>query len=182
MVKQTVINARLAQALALARHKDAIVLCDGNMPIPEGCNVVDVSLVRGVPTLLQTLKAVLNDLVAERYQVFELMPQYNPDMYQAIQQLVPQLPGGTISQAELNEQMLRAKAVVRTGDMGSCCTMVLYSASGMETSISNALSNASPTICCLRASTPFFASIRAMRSMLSTLSWQLLTPTRMRSL
>ena len=132
MVKQTVINARLAQALALARHKDAIVLCDGNMPIPEGCNVVDVSLVRGVPTLLQTLKAVLNDLVAERYQVFELMPQYNPDMYQAIQQLVPQLPGGTISQAELNEQMLRAKAVVRTGDMGSCCTMVLYSASGME--------------------------------------------------
>lgn len=37
MVKQTVINARLAQALALARHKDAIVLCDGNMPIPEGC-------------------------------------------------------------------------------------------------------------------------------------------------
>ena len=41
MVKQTVINARLAQALALARHKDAIVLCDGNMPIPEGCNVVD---------------------------------------------------------------------------------------------------------------------------------------------
>ena len=85
MVKQTVINARLAQALALARHKDAIVLCDGNMPIPEGCNVVDVSLVRGVPTLLQTLKAILNDLVAERYQVFELMPQYNPEMYQAIQ-------------------------------------------------------------------------------------------------
>ena len=35
-------------------------------------------------------------------------------------------------QAELNEQMLRAKAVVRTGDMGSCCTMELYSASGME--------------------------------------------------
>ena len=32
----------------------------------------------------------------------------------------------------MNEQMLRAKAVVRTGDMGSCCTMVLYSASGME--------------------------------------------------
>ena len=88
MVKQTVINARLAQALALARHKDAIVLCDGNMPIPESCNVVDVSLVRGVPTLLQTLKAVLNDLVAERYQVFELMPQYNPQIYQRICELL----------------------------------------------------------------------------------------------
>lgn len=132
MIKQTVINAQLCQALALARHKDAIVLCDANMPIPAGCNLVDVSLVRGLPTLLETLKAILNDFVAERYQVFELMPQYNPSMLAAIQEAVPQLPGGTISQAELTEVMRSAKAVVRTGDFGSCCTMVLYSASGMD--------------------------------------------------
>ena len=66
MIKSCVINGELSHALALARHKDAIVLCDANMPIPEGCRVIDVSLVRGIPTLLQTLKAVLNDLVAER--------------------------------------------------------------------------------------------------------------------
>ena len=94
--------------------------------------MIDVSLVRGIPTLLQTLKAVLNDLVAERYQVFELMPQYNPEMYQTIRGMLEKLPGGTISQRELQEVMLRAKAVVRTGDFGSCCTMVLYSASGMD--------------------------------------------------
>lgn len=132
MIKNTVINAELGYALATARHKDAIVICDANMPIPDGCNVVDVSLVRGVPTLLQTLRAILNDLVAERYEVFELMPQYNPQMLQAIEALVPQLPGGTISQEKLTETMQRAKAVVRTGDFGSCCTMVLYSASGMD--------------------------------------------------
>lgn len=132
MIKHSVINGALGHALALARHKDLIVLCDANMPIPRGCEVVDLSLVRGVPTLIQTLKAVLNDLVAEGYQVFELMPRYNPEMYERIQALLPMLQGGTISQSELEDAMLRAKAVVRTGDFGSCCTMVLSSASGMD--------------------------------------------------
>ncbi|MBQ8647969.1 MAG: RbsD/FucU family protein [Oscillospiraceae bacterium] len=132
MIKQTVINAGLCHALAEARHGDAIVLCDANMPIPAGCRVIDLSLMRGVPTLLQTLRAVLSDLVAERYEVFDLMPQYNPQMQQAIRALVPQLPGGTIGKAELTALMPRARAVVRTGDLGSCCTMVLYSASGMD--------------------------------------------------
>ena len=45
MIKNTVINAELGYALATARHKDAIVICDANMPIPDGCNVIDVSLI-----------------------------------------------------------------------------------------------------------------------------------------
>ena len=132
MIKHSIIHAELSGALASARHKDIIVICDANMPIPDGCHVIDVSLVRGVPTLLQTLQAVLNDLVAERYEVFELMPQYNPEMYKTIKELLSKLPGGTVSQEKLCECMCRAKAVIRTGDFGSCCTMMLYSASGMD--------------------------------------------------
>lgn len=131
-MKHAVINARLSYALSQARHGDAIILCDANMPVPNGCSVIDLSLVRGVPSLLQTLKAVLNDLVAERYEVFELMPQYNPEMYQQLGGILEKLPAGTISKEDLQLLMPKAKAVVRTGDFGSCCTMVLYSASGMD--------------------------------------------------
>ena len=132
MVKTTVINAELCRAMVEARHGDAIVLCDGNMPIPPKCSIIDLSLTRGVPTMMQVMKAVLNDMVAERYDLFSLMPEYKPGMAKAIQSLLNPLPGGTVDQRELTEIMLRAKAVVRTGDMGSCCSMVLYSASGME--------------------------------------------------
>lgn len=132
MIKQTIINSELCHALAQARHKDAIVICDANMPITPGSRVIDISLVRGVPTLVQVVKAILNDLVAERYEVFELMPQYNYEKFEEIKKLLPHLPGTTISQEELKKRMLEAKAVVRTGDFGSCCTMVLYSASGMD--------------------------------------------------
>lgn len=132
MVKHTVINGQLSYALSQARHGDAIVLCDANMPVPNGCPVIDLSLVRGVPDLVLTLKAVLNDVVAERYQVFELMPQYNPEMYARLGELLEKIPGDTVSKEALQELMPKAKAVVRTGDFGSCCTMVLYSASGMD--------------------------------------------------
>ena len=132
MVKHTIINAQLSYALSQARHGDAIVLCDANMPVPNGCPIIDLSLVRGVPSLVQTLKAMLNDMVVERYQVVELMPQYNPEMYVKLEGMLERIPGGTVSKGELQALMPKAKAVVRTGDFGSCCTMVLYSASGMD--------------------------------------------------
>ena len=71
-------------------------------------------------------------MVVERYQVFELMPQYNPEMYVKLEGMLERIPGGTVSKGELQALMPKAKAVVRTGDFGSCCTMVLYSASGMD--------------------------------------------------
>lgn len=86
MIKHAVINAGLGYAQA--RHGDTVILCDANMPIPNGCHVIDLSLVRGLPTLTQILNAVLNDMVAERHQVFELIPQYNPQMYQSIRELL----------------------------------------------------------------------------------------------
>lgn len=132
MVKHTVINAQLSAALSHARHGDAIILCDANMPVPNDCPVLDLSLVRGVPSLVQTLKSILNDFVAERYQVFELMPQYNPEMFETLGNMLERIPGGTISKEKLQDLMPKAKVVVRTGDFGSCCTMVLYSASGMD--------------------------------------------------
>lgn len=88
MIKHAVFNAELGYALAQARHGDTVILCDGNMPLPNGCYVIDLSLVRGLSTLTQTLNAVRNDMAAERYQVFELMPQYNPQMYQSIRELL----------------------------------------------------------------------------------------------
>ena len=132
MVKHAIVNAQLSYALSQARHGDAVILCDANMPVPNGCPVIDLSLVRGVPSLTQVLKGILNDMVVERYQVFELMPQYNPEMYEKLGGILEKIPGGCISKEELMALMPKAKAIVRTGDFGSCCTMVLYYASGMD--------------------------------------------------
>lgn len=132
MIKGGIINAELKGALAMARHGDAIVILDANMPVPKGVEVIDISLIRGLPDLITTLKSVLGEVVCEKCAVFELMPQYNETMYRQIAELIPQIPVETISKDGIMCEMERAKAVIRTGDFGSCCTLVLYSASGMD--------------------------------------------------
>lgn len=132
MKKNGILNAQLSQAVAQARHGDTIIILDAGMAVPPDCNYIDLGLVRGIPSFLEVLRAVLNDLVAERYEVFDLMPQYNPDMYQTIQEMLPNVAGGTASEQKIKELMPTAKAVIRTGEFGSCCNLVLYSASGIS--------------------------------------------------
>ena len=132
MKKNGILNAQLSQAIAEARHGDTIIILDAGMAVPSDCNYIDLGLVRGIPSFLEVLRAVLNDLVAEQYEVFDLMPQYNPDMYRTIQELLPNIPGGIASEQKIKGLMPAAKAVIRTGEFGSCCNLVLYSASGIS--------------------------------------------------
>lgn len=132
MKKGGILNAELMRAVTEARHGDSIVLLDAGMPAPMGCRYLDLGLVRGVPSFLQVLRALLGEFVAERYAVFDLMPSYNPEMYRTVQTLLSRVPGGTITKRELQEEMKTAKAVVRTAEFGSCCNMILYSASGLD--------------------------------------------------
>ena len=132
MKKSGILNAELMKALTEARHGDCIILLDAGMPVPEKCRYIDIGLVRGIPSFLQVLHAVLGEFIAERYEVYDLMPTYNPAMYQTIQAFMPNVPGSTVTESKMLELMKTAKAVIRTAEFGSCCNMVLYSASGMD--------------------------------------------------
>lgn len=81
MKKTGILNAELMGELTKIRHKDKLVICDAGFPIPKGANVVDVSLVAGIPSMLQVLKAVLNEIIVEDYTVFDAMKEANPEYY-----------------------------------------------------------------------------------------------------
>lgn len=89
MKKNGLLHSELMKAITAARHHDTIIICDVGMPVPDGCNYIDLALVRGLPSLPQVLKAVLNEMVIERYEIFDLMPQYNPEMYARLQAMMP---------------------------------------------------------------------------------------------
>jgi D-ribose pyranase len=132
MKKTGILNAKLMEALTDARHKDTIVILDAGMPVPEGCNYIDLGLIKGIPSFMQALKAVLGEIVIEKYDVFDLMPQYNSDMFENVKRLLNRIPGGVITQRDMMEIMKSSKAVIRTAEFGSCCNIVLYSASGLD--------------------------------------------------
>ena len=67
MLKQiSVLNPRLLALLAGAGHMDLIVIADAGLPAPPGVELIDLSLVPGIPSFLQVLDAVRGLLVYER--------------------------------------------------------------------------------------------------------------------
>ena len=131
MKKSGILNAALLCELTKLRHMDKLVLCDAGYPIPQGANWVDVSLTAGIPTLMQTLRAVLNEFVFEEYTVFDMMKQYNPTYFEQIQSLMTKQKHGELSMDAFLERAKDAKLFVRTGELLPCSNILLISASGV---------------------------------------------------
>lgn len=114
------------------RHTDKLVICDAGFPIPAGSNRIDLSLVEGVPTLLQVLQAVLNEVIFEEYALFDIMPELNPAYHETITGLLKEQKVSYVTMPEFQDWAKDAKLYIRTGDLAPCANILLISASGVQ--------------------------------------------------
>ena len=132
MKKTGILNAQLLCELTKLRHQDKLVICDAGFPIPAGSNVVDISLVAGLPDFQQTLKAVVNELIFEEYVVFSVMQEKNPEYYQLLKRLFIKQNSREVTMPEFIELAKEAKLFIRTGELKPASNLMLTSASGTE--------------------------------------------------
>lgn len=132
MKKTGVLNAELMYELTKLRHQDKLVICDAGFPIPKGATVVDVSLVAGIPTFLQTLRAVLNEMIVEEYLIFDFMEQYNREYYDELKQIFVHQKASQVSMPEFIEASREAKLFIRTGELKPASNILLVSATGVQ--------------------------------------------------
>lgn len=132
MKKAGILNAQLICELTKIRHKDKLVICDAGFPIPKGSTVVDVSLVAGIPSMLQVLKAVLNELIVEDYTVFDKMKEANREYYDFVTRIFKVQPGFETDMDGFIEQAKEVKLFIRTGELKPCSNIMLTSATGVK--------------------------------------------------
>lgn len=132
MKKSGILNAQLACELAKIRHLDTVMLCDIGFPIPKGANWGDVSLIAGLPNLQQVLEALLNEMIFEHYTIVNDMEEGNPEAYRYVTQTLAKLPRDEVTFAELRERAEDCKLLIRTGEAGRRCNVLLRSASGVR--------------------------------------------------
>lgn len=65
MKKQGILNAELNAAISTLGHGDLMVVADCGLPIPLNVPKVDLALVQGVPSFVQVLTALRDDVVFE---------------------------------------------------------------------------------------------------------------------
>ena len=135
MKKTGILNAQLLCELTKLRHKDKLVICDAGFPIPAGANVVDISLVAGLPSFLQTLRAVVNELIFEEYTVFDVMAEKNPEYYGVLQSLFREQAHSEVPMSEFLLRAADAKLFIRTGELKPASNLLLVSASGTQPAV-----------------------------------------------
>lgn len=132
MRKGGIINGKLMGALAGLGHTDRVVITDAGLPIPKECDVADLALVDGIPSFLDTVKAVLNEIIVEEAALFAPMKEANPVVYETLHEMMPKQKKVLLDGEDFIEEVRKAKIVIRTAEFSPCCNMVLYSASGVR--------------------------------------------------
>lgn len=127
MKKATLLNANLSSVISQMGHTDTLTISDCGLPIRGAAERVDLALVKGIPTFLQTLDAVLSELCIERAVLAEEIRTVSPELHQQILKRLGGVPVVYVPHEAFKRQTERSKAVVRTGECTSYANIILVS-------------------------------------------------------
>ncbi|MBS3783318.1 MAG: D-ribose pyranase, partial [Anaerolineae bacterium] len=118
-------NQPLSSVIAGMGHKDTLVVADAGLPIPAETPRIDLALTEGVPGFLDTLRGVLMEMEVERAIVAQEMLTESPQIYEAFEALLGDVPIETVPHGVLKEKTRSARAVVRTGEFTPYANVIL---------------------------------------------------------
>ncbi len=127
MKKAGTLNQPLSAVIAGLGHMDQLVIGDAGLPIPREIQRIDLALTPGVPSFLETLRVLLEEIQVERAIVAEEMIEVSPDLHDQVQILLREIPLETIPHTEFKKLTNSARAVVRTGEFTPYANIILVS-------------------------------------------------------
>ena len=84
MKKSKLINSEISYTISKMGHIDTLTIGDCGLPIPKGVNRIDLALTHGIPTFLETLDTVLEELCVEEITIASEMKEKNIGIYNEI--------------------------------------------------------------------------------------------------
>lgn len=125
MKKEGILNPELVSAIAKIGHTQMFLIGDAGLPTPDGVDVLDLSVSRGIPSFEQVLRAVSQELVIESYIYASECSTTNPDMEKTIHKILQGLPHKQVSHEEFKKLSKQARIIVRTGECSSYSNIIL---------------------------------------------------------
>ncbi len=128
MLKSGILNPHIQSLLSRVRHTNSLVIADRGFPFWPGIETVDISLVDGVPTVLQVLAAVrLNFEIGEAFMADEFLAN-NPQGTRG--EFMAALDGVRLTHEpheEFKKRVPHAIGLIRTGDTTHYGNIILVS-------------------------------------------------------
>jgi D-ribose pyranase len=120
-----IINQPLSSVVAGLGHTDTLVIADAGLPIPAETLRIDLALTKNIPTFLDTLRVVLTEMQVERAIVAEEMLDVSPQVYEAVKEMLGDVPVETVTHLIFKERTRSARAVIRTGEFTPYANVIL---------------------------------------------------------
>lgn len=130
MLATGILNPSLLSLLARVRHTNMLVISDRGFPFWPMIETVDLSLVDGIPTVLQVLAAVRANFIAGRAYMAEEFLAANTEATR--QSFAGALDGIPLThephEAAFKKRVPYAIGLIRTGDTTQYANLILVSA------------------------------------------------------
>jgi D-ribose pyranase len=130
MLKTGILNPAINSLLSRVRHTNMLVIADRGFPYWPMIETVDISLVDGVPTVLQVLAAVRENFVIGQAYMAEEFLEANTEEERA--RFTRAFEGVPVSfephEAQFKPRVPLAIGLIRTGDSTPYSNMILVSA------------------------------------------------------
>ena len=121
-----IINPDIISEIAALGHTQSIVIGDCGLPIPKGVRVIDVSVVAGIPSFLNVLDAIKEELVIEKAMIANEMQEKNATLYNEIMNRFHEKDLCYSSHDSFKKAMESANCIIRTGENTSYANIILF--------------------------------------------------------
>ncbi len=129
MLKQGILNPAINSLLSRVRHTNTLVIADRGFPFWPEIETVDISLVDGVPTVLQVLAAIRSNFVIGRAFMAREFTLHNTKTVQnALTRTLAGVPVEFEPHIEFKKRVPRAIGLIRTGDTVQYANLIIESA------------------------------------------------------
>jgi len=125
MKKIGILNREISGVIASMGHRDAIVIADAGLPIPENTRRIDLALEKNLPGFLETVRVILKELQVEEAILASEMREKSPEMRKALLELLGQVQIKEIPHEKFKVLVGQSRAVVRTGEFTSYANVIL---------------------------------------------------------
>ena len=127
MKKTKLINSEISSTVAKMGHTDTLTIGDCGLPIPNSVKRIDLALKYGVPTFLETLDTVLEELCVEEIIIASEIKEKNEEMYKELLKRFENVVIKEVCHEEFKEMTKESKAVIRTGECTPYANVILKS-------------------------------------------------------
>ncbi|MBA8772431.1 D-ribose pyranase [Staphylococcus coagulans] len=130
MKKSTMLNSHVSQAIATMGHFDLLTVNDAGMPIPNDDRRIDLAVTKGLPSFIDVLAAVLDELKIQKIYLAEEIKTHNAAQLKQIKALVNQdVEIAFIPHSEMKAYLSHPlnKGNIRTGEITPFSNIILES-------------------------------------------------------